>query len=109
MPQSLLDVHSLLYRPHGRTTSRSMRVDMQTAWNTRIDDYIAQGTDPRSKEEIERKAKVGAGNGALFRVCEGDKCQKVESSQEKFSQCGKCKMVRFAICAGLLLCHTDDN
>jgi hypothetical protein len=81
------------YSPHRRTTSRSVRVDMQTVWNKHVDDYIAQGTDSHSKGEIERKAKVGAGNGALFRICEAERCQKVESSEEKFSLCAKCKTV----------------
>jgi hypothetical protein len=81
-------------RPHGRTTSRSIRHDMQTVWNQHIDDYISQGKDPRQREEIERAAKIGSGNGALFRVCNGDQCTKVESREAKFSFCAKCKTVR---------------
>ena len=72
-----------------------MRQDMQTIWNQHIDDYISQGKDSRSREEIERAAKVGSGNGALFRVCKADKCKKVESSEAKFSICAKCKNVSF--------------
>jgi len=67
---------------------------MQSAWNQLIDDYIALGEDPRSKEEIERNAKIGTGNGALFRVCQGSDCRKVESNGEKFSYCAQCKTVR---------------
>src|SRR6266545_1915572 len=77
-------------RPHGRTTSRSIRQDMQMIWNRHIDDYISQSNDSRSREEIERAAKIGSGNGALFRVCKGNQCKKVESSGVKFSVCGKC-------------------
>jgi hypothetical protein len=81
---------------------------MQTVWNRHIDDYIAKGHDPRSKEEIERAAKIRSGSGALFRVCEGSECTKAESSEVKFSVCAKCKTVRAAFHPVKLCCNNNN-
>ena len=62
-------------------------------WNKLIDDYIDQGVDSRPREEIEKAAKVGSGNGALFRTCEGVQCGNDESKDQKFNCCSKCKLV----------------
>jgi len=92
--------------PQSRTTSRSIRQDMQAIWNQHIDDYIAQGIDSRSREEIERAAKIRSGNGALYRVCKGNECKKVESNEVKFSVCSKCKVVSFSL-SYQVMCDND--
>jgi hypothetical protein len=80
-------------RPHGRNSSHHLRKEMQTDWNKLVDAYIAEGNDSRGKEEIERLAKVGSGNGALFRRCEGANCGNVEETGVKFDCCANCKFV----------------
>lgn len=80
-------------RPQGRRSSHHLRKGIQTDWNELVDAYIEQGNDSRSKEEIERAAKIGSGNGALFRACEGENCRNVERTGVKFDSCAKCKFV----------------
>ncbi|KAF8958573.1 hypothetical protein BDZ97DRAFT_1841390 [Flammula alnicola] len=64
----------------------------QARWNKLIDDYIALGTDTRSKFEIERAAKIGSWGGPLIRKCEGKGCEKYEFRDvPKLSLCTKCK------------------
>lgn len=66
----------------------------QQTWNKLVDEYIAQGCDVRSQEDIERAAKVGSGNGALIRICEAPACGKVEKKDVKILQkCARCKIV----------------
>lgn len=77
--------------------SRRLCEGAQFRWNALIDDYIASGKDVqgRSREEIERVAKIGPWNGALIRVCEGVGCEKVERKDVAIlKQCTRCKIVR---------------
>jgi hypothetical protein len=64
-------------------------------WNAVVDQYILTASDEkRSKVEIERAAKIGSSNGALYRHCEGQGCDKMEGQgRVTLSQCTKCKIV----------------
>lgn len=67
---------------------------MQRLWNSLVDEYISEGTDARPRQEIERAAKIGPGNGALIRVCEAADCNKVEKIDvDILKKCSKCKIV----------------
>jgi hypothetical protein len=67
----------------------------QERWNAAVDKFISLGVHGRSKEEIERAAKIGHSNGALYRKCEGVECGKLEGKDiDKLSYCSACKMVR---------------
>lgn len=81
-------------RPIGRSYSKASAATQQERWNRAVDDYIANEDDPRSKEEIERAAKVGSYLGALIRVCEAVGCEKVERKDvEALKLCTRCKRV----------------
>lgn len=80
-------------RPCGRSSGHHLRKEIQTIWNQFVDAYIEQDHDLRSKEEIERMAKIGSGIGALFRRCEGENCGNVEGAGVKFDSCARCKLV----------------
>lgn len=83
----------MTHRPHGRNSSTHTRKEMQQTWNKFIDDYIALGTDPRTRAEIEKAAKISSGNGAYIgRACNGSNCHKVED-EKRFDHCPKCKIV----------------
>ncbi|KAJ7597323.1 hypothetical protein C8J56DRAFT_315564 [Mycena floridula] len=65
----------------------------QKVWNSLIDDYIALGSDPRPKFDIEIANKISNTFGALYRTCEGENCTRVEKRDvEKLSTCTRCKM-----------------
>ncbi|KII86014.1 hypothetical protein PLICRDRAFT_700785 [Plicaturopsis crispa FD-325 SS-3] len=69
---------------------------MQAAWNTKIDEYIGLGTDPRPSVEIERAAKIGLYHGALHRTCDGPLCAKLEGRDiAKLSMCSKCNIALY--------------
>ena len=56
--------------------------------------YISLGRDKRPRGDIERAAKIGLSNGALYRRCEGTNCDKVEGkNMVKPLFCSRCKMV----------------
>ncbi|KAG6905398.1 hypothetical protein DXG01_002991 [Tephrocybe rancida] len=83
-----------LPRPHGRSKSKMASLATQREWNASVDRYIASGAaGSRSQDDIEHAAKIGRTGGALYRVCEGLNCTKVEGRDIKaLSQCGKCKI-----------------
>jgi hypothetical protein len=66
---------------------------METTWNELVDEYIRQDRDPRSKDEIERFAKIDSANGPLFKLCDRPDCGKFESRTARFKRCTKCKKV----------------
>ena len=73
---------------------RRIAVDEQNYWHGLIDDYIALGTDSRTKFEIEKEAKIGTWHGALIRKCQGSHCEKYEIERmSSLLQCIQCKMV----------------
>ncbi|KII86005.1 hypothetical protein PLICRDRAFT_700778 [Plicaturopsis crispa FD-325 SS-3] len=79
-----------------RDLSRHSAGLLQKVWNMRIDEYIAAGTDPRSREEIERAAKIGIYFGALYRTCEGPKCTKLEGRDiVKLKTCSRCSIAPY--------------
>jgi len=80
-------------RPQGlKLSKRDCRGYMQE-WNAVIDEYISSGRDQRPRGEIERAAKIGLSNGALYRRCEGANCDKVEGKNlQKSLCCSQCKM-----------------
>lgn len=85
----------LLARPQGRSFSKNACLVAQERWNAAIDKYISSsGLSVERKEEIERIAKIGHSNGALYRKCEGVGCSKLEGRDiEKLDCCSKCRMV----------------
>ncbi|KAJ3512054.1 hypothetical protein NLJ89_g3747 [Agrocybe chaxingu] len=73
--------------------ARGLRAAHQLNWNAAIEEYIHSGTDPRSRFEIERAAKIGTWGGALIRQCQGPDCTNVEDRNLKaFSQCSACQI-----------------
>lgn len=83
-------------RPSGRRFSKHLAHELQQKWNAIVDEYIAEGEDPRSSFEVERAAKIGYGNGALIRVCEAEECDNVEEGADdkfRFRQCSGCHIV----------------
>lgn len=79
--------------------------EIQDTWNATIDRYIALGQDKRPREEIERAAKIGTSNGALYRKCEGEGCDKIEGkTMRKPLFCSACKMVCLDI-----ICVEESN
>ncbi|KAK7063879.1 hypothetical protein R3P38DRAFT_15964 [Favolaschia claudopus] len=79
--------------PQGRATSKFECRQKQKEWNVAVDKYIASGSDPRQRFEIERAAKVGVSLGAMIRVCEAKGCDKIEGRDiEKIATCGRCKI-----------------
>jgi hypothetical protein len=69
-------------------------LEVQALWNEAVDEYISLGKDKRSKEVIERAAKIGQSNGALYRVCEGVACNNFEGcGGTKLRLCSRCKIV----------------
>jgi hypothetical protein len=66
---------------------------MEATWNQLVDNYINQGQDSRSREEIERCAKIDSANGPLFKACEAVNCGAFENGNQKFDRCGRCKKV----------------
>lgn len=59
-----------------------------------MDEYIAQGTDPRTRIEIERAAKLDTELGPMFRWCDEPSCRKVDDKTTfKMQTCSACKMV----------------
>lgn len=67
----------------------------QKAWNDTVDHYIRSGLDDRPKKEIERAAKIGPSNGALYRTCYGENCTVTEGRDvQKLEKCGNCRIVR---------------
>jgi hypothetical protein len=84
-------------RPQGRKLSKRDCCENQKKWNAAVDKYISLERDKRSRDEIERAAKIGPSNGALYRRCEGMNCDKVEGkNMQKPLFCSACKMVRLA-------------
>jgi len=83
-----------LPRPQGRSFSKDGCLVAQQRWNAAIDKYIADvGLSVQRKEEIERTAKIGHSNGALYRTCEGVGCNKLEGRDiEKLDCCSTCRM-----------------
>ncbi|KZP33767.1 hypothetical protein FIBSPDRAFT_772668, partial [Athelia psychrophila] len=80
-------------RPAGQSISKRESLDTQYAWNKAIDQYIALKTDPRSREEIEKAAKIGSECGALYRTCDGPDCQTTEGPNlPKLKKCSKCQI-----------------
>jgi len=80
-------------RPQGLRLSKRDCREYQEEWNAAIDKYISLGHDKRPRAEIERAAKIGLSNGALYRRCEGTNCDKVEGhNMEKTLLCSRCKM-----------------
>jgi hypothetical protein len=68
--------------------------ELQKRWNDAVDKYIGLGVDKRPKDIIERAAKIGITNGALYRRCEGTQCDKLEGFNiDKLDVCAKCKIV----------------
>ncbi|EPQ56120.1 hypothetical protein GLOTRDRAFT_128077 [Gloeophyllum trabeum ATCC 11539] len=85
--------HTGLPMPNGRSFSKEEGENTSKEWNSYVDHYIAQGTDPREPIEIERAAKIGVSCGALYRTCQGANCQKLEGRDvTKLLLCSKCKM-----------------
>lgn len=79
--------------PQGRNSSPIIRTQTRDIWNRLIDDYIAEGTDPRPRAAIERAAKINSGSGAYVgRTCDNAACGKVEQ-QTRFQTCSGCKIV----------------
>ncbi|EPQ56126.1 hypothetical protein GLOTRDRAFT_74639 [Gloeophyllum trabeum ATCC 11539] len=80
--------------PRGRSfVSKEEGTELSDVWNGFVDEYIAQGSDERPRVEIERAAKINTHCGALFRVCEGPSCGKLEGRDvERLSLCSKCKI-----------------
>ncbi|KAJ6623138.1 hypothetical protein B0H10DRAFT_2011329 [Mycena sp. CBHHK59/15] len=101
MPQGLMDP-AFAYAfsragfnplPRSRIGSRHVYEKQQKEWNALVDEYIKTSKDQRSRQAIERAAKIGTWNGALIRVCEGPGCEKVEGTDvEILKLCSKCKM-----------------
>ncbi|KAH7916973.1 hypothetical protein BV22DRAFT_941909 [Leucogyrophana mollusca] len=80
--------------PSGRSVPKVVSAYIQRVWNADVDKYIALGLDGRSREVIERATKIGPTCGALFRVCEGVDCNKMEGVEvEKLHMCARCKLV----------------
>ncbi len=85
-------------RPQARSMNKRQSKMMQEIWNKAVDDYIDLGHDRRARIEIERSAKIGLSNGALYRLCEGEDCGKMEGKDIKTLRvCSKCKMVRLIL------------
>ncbi|KZP33764.1 hypothetical protein FIBSPDRAFT_1035767 [Athelia psychrophila] len=83
----------LFPRPVGQSISKRDSLDTQYAWNKVIDQYIDLNTDPRSRDQIERAAKIGRECGALYRACDGPNCQTTEGPNlPKLKKCSKCKV-----------------
>ncbi|CAA7262703.1 unnamed protein product [Cyclocybe aegerita] len=73
--------------------ARGLRAAHQLNWNAAIEEYIHSGTDPRSRLEIERAAKIGTWGGALIRRCQGPDCTNIEDRDARvFSQCSACQI-----------------
>jgi len=80
-------------RPQGLRLSKRDCRKYQEQWNAVIDMYISLGRDKRPRGDIERAAKIGLSNGALYRRCEGTNCDKVEGkNMVKPLFCSRCKM-----------------
>ena len=62
-------------------------------WNELVDEYVRQDQNSRSKEEIERFAKIHSANSPLFKLCNRPDCGKFESRTARFKRCTKCKKV----------------
>jgi hypothetical protein len=82
-------------RPQGRSFSKDACRVAQARWNAAIDKYIASAVlSVERQNEVEREAKIGHSNGALYRKCEGVECNKLEGRDiEKLDCCSKCRMV----------------
>jgi hypothetical protein len=80
-------------KPQGLKLSKRDCREYMEEWNPVIDEYISSGRDQRPRDEIERAAKIGLSNGALYRRCEGANCDKVEGKNlQKSLCCSRCKM-----------------
>ncbi|KAF9471246.1 hypothetical protein BDN70DRAFT_869315 [Pholiota conissans] len=87
--------------PFGSNFSRKIQEGGMRTWNSLVDQYIEEGTDKRSKFDIERAAKIGIRAGALIRTCEGVGCCKVERRDiEALKSCAKCNIAVYcsAVC-----------
>ena len=63
-------------------------------WNEGVDKYIATQGDSRSREVIERCAKIALDGGPLYKRCEAASCERVEGVDvDHLKRCSKCKRV----------------
>ncbi|KAJ7288206.1 hypothetical protein C8J57DRAFT_1459819 [Mycena rebaudengoi] len=66
--------------------------ETRQSWNTAIDEYVQNGTDPRPRLEIKKAAKISVSLRPLYASCEADGCQKMAGVDiEKLSRCSRCK------------------
>ncbi|EIM82591.1 uncharacterized protein STEHIDRAFT_141805, partial [Stereum hirsutum FP-91666 SS1] len=86
-------------QPVARKFSKVICEDQQKRWNDIVDEYIASGQDSRTGREIERAAKIGPWNGALWRSCEGPGCTVIEDDSLTLKRCTRCKIAVY--------CSTD--
>ncbi|TDL24226.1 hypothetical protein BD410DRAFT_114075 [Rickenella mellea] len=80
-------------RPLGRKVPKNYATELARTFNKYVDEYIASARDSRNKLEIEIEAKLGSSCGALYRVCEADRCTEQEGrTSAKFKYCQECRM-----------------
>ncbi|KZP08608.1 hypothetical protein FIBSPDRAFT_901174 [Athelia psychrophila] len=92
---ALSEEHAL---PQGRSYSKIACLEAQKRWNAAVDKYLSLNniSEPVEIFKIERAAKIGASNGAMYRTCEGAGCVNRDEVNEKL-RCCKCKMKEQAL------------
>ncbi|TDL24221.1 hypothetical protein BD410DRAFT_113782 [Rickenella mellea] len=90
-------------RPLGRKVPKNYAMDLARIFNEHVDSYIASGQDSRPKLAIEIAAKLGPSCGALYRICEAERCNKQEGRHlQTLKYCQECRM---QLAGGLLQCE----